>query len=312
VAAESGESPTAVYAGIAGNIVIALAKFVAAFFSGSAAMLAEGIHSLVDTANELLLLFGLRQSKRPPDETHPFGHGQELYFWTLIVAMLLFGLGGGVSIYEGIRHLQHPAPLEDAFWSYVVLAIAFVAESVSLGLALKDFLPTTGGKSIWQALRDSKDPTVVTLIGENGAAMVGVIVAAIGVFLSHRLQQPELDGVASIIIGAVLAVVAIFLTYESKGLLVGETADLAIVHAIRHLAESDPAVQAVGYPYTLHFGPHEILLNLELHFQPALTAVEIATAVDRVEKGIRSHYPQITRIFIEAEAFTAAQGAGTR
>ncbi len=299
---QAEESPTAVYGAIISGIIIAVAKFVAAFITGSSAMLSEGIHTVVDTGNELLLLFGIRQSRQPPDEAHPFGHGKEIYFWSLIVALLLFGMGGGMSIYEGIGHMQHPEPLENPLWSYVVLGISFIAEGASVAIAMKEFVPTISDESVWHALRTSKDPTVTTVLVENVAAVLGVIVALLGVYLGERLNDPRFDGIASIVIGAILAVVAVFLAYESKGLLVGETADIDVVRGIRQLAESDPTVTAVGTPYTMHLGPRDVLLNLDLQFKQDALAEEVTAAVDRIETAIHAHYPTVKRIFIEAEA----------
>jgi len=298
------ESPIAIYGAIAANFVIAVAKFVAAFFTGSSAMLSEGVHSVVDTGNECLLLLGKKQSQRPADPGHPFGHGQELYFWSLIVAIVLFGVGGGISVYEGVAHLLRPAPLEDPTWNYVVLGIALLAEGISWTIALRQFLPTVEDESIWHALRTSKDPTVVTVLGEDTAALLGLAVAFLGVFLGHRLRNPYLDGIASIVIGLILATVAGLLAYESRGLLVGEAADTAIVEHIRALAEADPDVTQAARPMTMHLGPSEVLLTLSLQFKDELTADDLAATIDRLERRIQQEHPTVKRIFIEAEAFT--------
>jgi cation diffusion facilitator family transporter len=302
MSSRTSEKPIFVYGAIAANLAVAVTKFIAAFFTGSSSMLSEGIHSVVDTGNQSLLLLGIHLSKRPADETHPFGYGKELYFWSLIVAMLLFGIGGGMSVYEGITHWQHPNPLEDPTWNYVVLALAFVFEGVSWTIALKEFLPEVGQKSFWQAIRTSKDSSIITVVFEDSAALAGLTVAFLGVFLSHRFNIPQLDGAASIIIGLILAVVAILLAYESRGLLLGESADTTIVTSIQKLAKADPAVEQVKYPLTMHFGPDEVLLNLDIQFCPELSATEVISTVDRLEKAIRKEYPNIKHIFIEAEA----------
>jgi cation diffusion facilitator family transporter len=299
----SSERPITVYGAIAANAVIGLSKFAAGIISGSSAMLSEAIHSVVDTGNELLLLLGIHRSRRPADELHPFGHGKELYFWTLIVAILLFGLGGGMSIYEGISHLRHPAEIKDPVWNYVVLGIAFVAEGTSWAIALNKLLRNRKpGQGIWDALRASKNPAVFVVLAEDSAALLGIWVAFLGVLLGHALRNPYLDGAASIIIGLILATVAGFLAYESRDLLVGESADPDVLQSIRRLAEADPAVVDVSRPLTMHFGPDQVLLNLDIEFRPDLSAAEITAAVDRLEAGIRKERPSIKRIFIEAES----------
>ena len=296
------DKPTAVYAAAGANFIIAITKFVAAGFTGSSAMLSEGVHSVVDTGNQLLILLGIRRSTKPADDAHPFGYGKELYFWSLIVAMLLFGIGGGISFYEGVRHLRHPSEMGDPTWNYVVLGIAVVVEFFAWWIALRALLATRGERSIWRALRDSKDPAVFIVLGEDTAAMLGLLVAFLGVFLGHQLDMPILDGVASLVIGTILALVAVFLAYESKGLLLGESADTTVVAGVRALAERDPAVERAGRPLTMHLGPRQILLNLDIQFRPELSAAEVTGAVDRLEQDIRAAHPDIKRIFIEAES----------
>lgn len=291
------------------NLLIAVTKFVAAGFSGSSAMLSEGIHSTVDTGNQLLLLLGMKRSRRPADDDHPFGHGKELYFWSLIVAVALFGLGGGMSAYEGITHLLRPHPLEDPTWNYAVLGAAFLFEGLSWFIAFKQLRPAIREQGLWSALRSSKDPSIVTVFFEDSAALVGLVVAFLGVFIGHRLGSPLADGVASIVIGAVLAAVAVFLVYESRGLLLGETADPEVVEDIRRLARSLPGVAEVGRPLTMHLGPDEVLLNLEIDFRPNLAPGQISAEVDRLEREIRERHPEMKRIFIEAKAL---RGASTK
>jgi cation diffusion facilitator family transporter len=303
VSSQSPERPITVYGAIAANAVIGVSKFAAGIISGSSAMLSEAIHSVVDTGNELLLLLGIHRSRKPADELHPFGHGKELYFWSLIVAILLFGLGGGMSIYEGISHLRHPAVIKDPTWNYVVLGVAFIAEGTSWAIALNKLLKRKkAGQGIWDAVRASKNPAVFVVLAEDSAALLGIVVAFLGVLLGHTLSNPYLDGAASIIIGLILATVAGFLSYESRDLLVGESADADVLQAIRRLAEADPAVVGVSRPLTMHFGPEQVLLNLDIEFRPDLSASEITAAVDRLEAGIRKERPSIKRIFIEAES----------
>ena len=301
------ESSRAIYAAIAANLAIAASKFVAAAFTGSAAMMAEGVHSVVDTGNGALLLLGRRQSRKPPDAAHPFGYGKELYFWTLIVAIEIFGLGGGVSIYEGLLHLWHPVQFQNPMWNYAVLGFAFVAEGVSFMFASKAFIAEKGERSIWRTVRASKDPTTFAVLFEDGAAMLGLVVAFIGVFLAHRLQNPYFDAGASIVIGAILATVAVVLAYESKGLLVGEGVDPDMLRDIRRMSESDPGVISVKRAMTMHFGPDTILLAMDIRFRPDISAAEVERSVDRVEKRIRDRHPEVKHIFVEADSLASPE-----
>ena len=303
------DRPVAIYGAMAANLVIAVTKFVAAGFTGSSAMISEGIHSLVDTGNQVLLLLGIRRSRRPPDAGHPFGHGKELYFWSLVVAMLLFGVGGGMSVYEGISHLLHPHPLEDATWSYGSLAIAFVFEGISWWLAMRQLRPLVRERGIWGALRTSKDPSVLVLFFEDSAALVGLVFAFLGIFLGHLWNSPLPDGVASVLIGLLLAGVATLLVRESKGLLLGESVEPEILADIRRIVGSDPAVARANYPLTMHLGPEEVLMNLEIDFRPGLPPGRITESIVRLEAEIRRRHPEVKRIFIEARALRDGKAA---
>jgi cation diffusion facilitator family transporter len=298
-----------VYVATAANLAIAITKFIAAAVSGSSAMFAEGVHSLVDTGNELLLLLGLRRSRRPADACHPYGYGQELYFWSLIVAVVLFGIGGGVAIYNGASHLMRPRPIEDPFWAYVVLAIAVVLEGTSWFFAMSGMVARTGGRSLWQTIRRSDDPSVFTILFEDSAALAGLATAFLGVYVGHRLNNPYVDGAASIVIGLILAVVALFLIRESKGLLIGEAANPEVVESITAIVREDSDVVAVDRVLTLVLGPDDILLNLDARFHPSLSAAELAVAVSRLERAVRQRNPSIRRIFIEAAAMTGSAAA---
>jgi cation diffusion facilitator family transporter len=295
-----------VYGAIAANCGIAVTKFIAAGVTGSSAMLSEGIHSAVDCGNGMLLLVGMKLSKRNATAQHPFGHGKELYFWSLMVAVLIFGLGGGISAYEGVLHILRPAPLRDATWNYIVLGAAAVFESGSFAVAMRQFLRTNQGRPFWRALRSSKDPTTYTVLAEDAAALAGLAVAALGVYLSHRFDSPVIDGAASIVIGVLLAGVAVLLIAESRGLLigVGVTAETAL--AIRGLAARNPRVRAAASPLSMYLGPDEILLTLDVEFERDSTADEIVAAVANIERDIRSAYPKISRIYIEARAIGGA------
>jgi len=298
------ESKVAIFAAIAGNLAIAATKLIAAFFSGSSAMLSEGIHSLVDTGNGLLLLVGLKKSKKPADTKHPFGHGKELYFWPFVVATLIFALGGGMSVYEGVTHLMHPATHTDATWNYVVLGFAFVFESISSIFAFRAFRKELKGQGALRAIHASKDPTSFTVLFEDTAALLGLVVAFVGIFLGQVFHSPYFDGSASIVIGLILASVAVFLAYETKGLLIGEGVNPETLDDLRSIAGADPAVQEVRKSLTMHFGPHEVLLTLDILFRNELTAEEITSAVNRIEASIRGKYPEIKHIFIEAKSLT--------
>lgn len=296
-------------AAIVGNVCIAAVKFVAAGLTGSSAMISEGIHSLVDTGNGGLLMYGLRRGTRPADEAHPFGHGMELYFWSLIVAVSIFGIGGGMSIYEGITHMRHPVSLEDPTINYIVLAVAVLFEGYSFSVAWRTFRKTRGSRRTLAAIHHGKDPSLFTVLFEDSAALLGLAVAFVGVFLSHQLDAPVLDGLASVVIGCILVVAALWLAYESRSLLVGEAADPEMVAAIREIVLADPAVTGLGVVLTMHLGPDDVLLNIEVRFRGGLPAEEIHEAIHRIEARIAEPYPEVSRVFIEVEALTGAAGA---
>ena len=296
------ESRIAIYAALAGNAAVAITKGLAAGITGSSAMLSESIHSAVDTGNEALLLVGKRRSARPPDEAHPFGHGQELYFWTLIVSLVIFAGGGAVSCYEGILRLLNPSPPESSIWNYIVLGLAGIFEGASLYIGLRQFRRAYPGQPFWTVVRRSKDPTIFTVVFEDSAALVGLVFAFLGVYLSGRFGTSAFDATASILIGLLLMGVAVILVRESKGLLTGEAADREVQRGIRGILESDRDVVAANPPLTIYFGPETILLAAEIEFSDRLTAVQIGSAIDRLEAAVRSQYPKVKRIFIEAES----------
>jgi cation diffusion facilitator family transporter len=303
----ASESRVAIFAAILGNIAIALTKFIAAYFSGSSAMLSEGIHSLVDTGNGGLLLLGLYKSRKPPDFTHPFGHGKELYFWSLIVAITIFALGGGMSIYQGIAHLTHPKPLNDPFWNYVVLVCAFVFESISWMFGWKAFRKVKGKDRILEAIHKSKDPATFMVVFEDSGALLGLVIAFGGVFLGQQLHNPSLDGAASIVIGLMLGSMSLFLAYESKGLLIGEGVDEKTLRRLRAIVAQDPAVEHVSRILTMYFGPREVMLTLDVKFRDELSAREIRRAVARLHDSVQKEYPEITRIFFGSESLVERQ-----
>jgi cation diffusion facilitator family transporter len=280
------ESPVVIYGALLANLGIAIAKFVAAAMTGSSAMISEGIHSLVDTGNELLLLWGLRRSRTPADTDHPFGHGQELYFWSLIVAVLLFGVGGGMSIYEGITHVIDPSPLEDPFIAYVVLAIALLLEGASWVIAARAVAAGVGEDGVIAAIRSSKDPSVITVLLEDSAALAGLVAAAVGIYLSHQLEAPWIDGVASIVIGIILAAVAVFLVAEARGLLIGERADDTVIERLHRVAEADARVEQVVEVRTMHMGPSHVLVTMRVRFTD-VDAAELIDVIDALEMQLR-------------------------
>jgi cation diffusion facilitator family transporter len=301
--ARAAPSKKPFYAACAGNVIIAVAKFAAAFITGSSAMLAEGFHSTIDATNNLLMLLGIRRSRRAPTAQHPFGFGKELYFWSLIVAIMIFGIGGGLSIFEGALHIANPEPLGDPLWSYVVLLVSFIADGATLIVAYKEFEPHRGRRGLWQGIHRSKDPTKFTVVLEDGAATLGVIFAAVGVFLAHRTGDPRYDAAASVLIGLLLCAIATVLAVESKGLLLGESASEETLREIRRTIEHDRDVVGVRNILTMHLGPAELLLNLDVQFAQELGVPEITRAIERLESEIRRAHPEIKQIFIEARAF---------
>lgn len=294
------ESKVAIYGAIGANVAIAATKFVVAGITGSSAMLSEGIHSAVDTFNGVLLLVGIRLSQRPATPEHPFGHGKELYFWSLIVAVLIFGLGGGVSFYEGVQHIRKPEPMRDPTWNYVVLALAFVFEGTSFLIALRQFRAQARGVPFWRALGQSKDPTTYTVLAEDSAALIGLAVAALGIYLSHRFGLPELDGAASVVIGLLLAGVAVLLIGQARGLLIGEGIRPETARAIRSLAMEQPSVSDVGHVLSMYIGPDEVLAIVDVNFKEGTATGEAADAISAIEGQVRARFPMIRRLFIEA------------
>ncbi len=298
-----------VYWALSANIAIAILKFVAAGFTGSSAMMSEGIHSTVDSANELLLLLGIHRSKKIPDKTHPFGYGQEIYFWSLIVSILIFGLGGGMSIYEGIKHIQQPEELVNLVWNYAVLGGAFLFEGTSFVIAVRTLNQNKGIRgTFFQRVRISKDPTRFVVIFEDGAALGGLTIAAIGVFLDHHYDLPVADGIASILIGLLLSYVAVVLVIESRNLLIGESMQPYIVDDIMKLVREDRNVETLSRPLTMHMAPDEVLLALDVQFVHQLSSAEITDTINRLERNIRKNFPEIKRIYIEARNLSEDEG----
>ena len=293
-------SKLAIYAAIAANVAIAGTKLTVAGITGSSAMLSEGIHSSVDSFNGVLLLVGIRLSQRPATPEHPFGHGKELYFWSLIVAVLIFGLGGGISLYEGVRHISHPVPLHDPTWNYAVLGAAGLFEGISFAVALRQFQRLAGDTPFWVFVRQSKDPTTYTVLAEDSAALAGLAIAAVGIALSHRLQMPALDGAASVLIGLLLAGVAGVLAWQSRGLLIGEGIRPETAGALRAIALAQPGVRDVGRVLSMYVGPNDALVTMDLDFDAGTETADAARVMAQVERQVRERYPMIRRVFIES------------
>ncbi|HEX8605928.1 MAG TPA: cation diffusion facilitator family transporter [Pseudoduganella sp.] len=301
------DSQKVIYAAIVANLGIATAKFIVAGITGSASMVAEGIHSAVDTGNEFLLLLGERQSARPADRKHPFGYGKSLYFWALIVALSVFSLGGGLSIYHGIAALQAPPPLEDPLWNYVVLGAAAVFEGYSWNVSRKALNASRKpGTTLWQAVRASKDASVFTVFIEDSAALLGIVIAAAGIALGHYFNNPYCDPAASILIGVLLVGAAFMLARETGGLLVGESIDRDQVAALHALFDREPALDHVASLRTMQMGPDEVLLAASVQFRRGMPIDEVERAIARLEAAIAAEHPVIRHVYFEASALRAA------
>lgn len=295
-------SKKVIYAAMIGNGLIAIAKFVGATITGSSAMLSEGIHSLVDTGNQSLLLYGIARSKRPADEKHPFGYASEIYFWAFIVAILIFSIGAGISVYHGVEKVLHPHAVQDPMINYIILGLAMVFEGVAWWIAFKEFSTTQGKKSLFQAVKESKDPTIFTVLFEDTAAMLGLIVAFIGIWVSVTFNMPVIDGVASIVIGVILAGTALVLALETKGLLIGEAAAPEIVDEIRELISKQPAIVALNEIRTLHRGPNDVLLALSVDYNDEIPAGMVERTNTEIEIAIKKRFPVVKRLFIEVQS----------
>lgn len=298
-----GESKKSVVAALIGNTLVAITKYIAAAITGSSAMLSEAVHSTSDTGNQVLMLLGLHKAKRPADRAHPFGHGKEIYFWCLIVAMLLFGLGGGVSIYEGILELVgEPRDLGDPLVNYVVLAIAACFETYSLTVAGREFWKHKGDRGVVEAIHRGKDPSYVVVLLEDTAALLGLVVAAGGVLATELTGDATWDAIASIVIGTLLCAVATWLAYESKGLLVGESAEPEMERRLEALAAEEGVVDHATRVMTMYFGPDAVLVAMDLAFTKGARSDDIAGAVSRLDRRIRDEFPRVKNVFLEVSA----------
>jgi cation diffusion facilitator family transporter len=296
---------------LAANVGIAVAKFVAAAITGSSAMLTEGVHSLVDSSNQLLLMYGRKRAAKPADALHPAGYGRELYFWSFVVALLVFALGAGVSVYEGVIHFLEPEPAVSPLIAYGVLVIAFALEGGSTVAAFREFDRARRGQSWWRALVSTKDATTVIVLLENGAAMAGILIAAGGLAISQATGDPRFDGVASVLIGLLLAVVATFLAREAKGLLIGEAADPALIAGIR-AAVSRPGITGIGEIMTIHNAPDQIVAAVNVDFDNRLGAGDVERIVDEIERLLQSEFPAIYRVYVRPHEDAGAKFGAAR
>jgi len=299
---EAHSNKLVIHAALAGNLAIAIAKSSSAAITGSSAMFSEAIHSFVDTGNQTLLLLGLRRASRPADARHPFGYGREIYFWAFVVAIVIFAVGAGVSIYEGVHKIQEPTPIQSAHWNYLILGFAFVVEGGAWLIAWRAFDSTRGKRSMLAAVRASKDPSVFTVLLEDSAAMLGIVVAFLGIYLSEALDLPVLDGVASVLIGMILASAAIVLAQETKALLIGESADPEILEEIKQVLGGRSAIERVNEILSMHQGPEDILVNVSVEFRDGLALGEVERHITEIEREIKARIPNARRIFIEAQA----------
>jgi cation diffusion facilitator family transporter len=294
-------SKRVIYAALAGNLMVAVTKFAAAGWTGSSAMLSEAIHSLVDTSNQVLLLYGIHRASIPPDAEHPLGHGRELYFWSFIVALLMFMLGACVTFYEGVSHIANPHAVTDSYINYIVLGCSALFEGATWAIALKEFRKTKGGASYLEAFRRSKDPPSYMVLFEDTAALLGLLVAFAGTLGSQLLAMPQLDGVAAVGISLVLGIAALLLARESKGLLIGEQASPRVCKAIAEIAKQVPGIERADVVFTVHLAPDQIVAALSLEFADNLTTPDIEEKVLTLERGICGTLPEVVAIFIKPQ-----------
>ncbi len=299
----AGSSRKAIFAALIGNSLIAITKFGAAAFTGSSAMLSEGIHSLVDTGNQVLLLLGLKRAQRPPSPGFPFGHGKEVYFWSFAVAILIFALGAGISLYQGYAHIKNPVALENVVINYIVLALAIVFEAGAFMVALREFNAQRGKLSVLEAVRRGKDPSLFVVLFEDGAAMLGLLVALVGIYLADQTGNLVYDGAASMVIGLILAATAVWLAYETQSLLIGESAAEWIREAVDAAIGNSAGIVTVNEVATLHMGPNFILVTISVDFASAMSSDDVESCVAGLTREIKAIDPSVRRVFVEAEKF---------
>ena len=299
----AGSSKKVIYAALIGNGAIAITKFIASAITGSSAMFSEGIHSVVDTGNQVLLLFGLKRAKKPADKHFPYGHGKEIYFWSFVVAILIFAVGSGLSIFKGIAHIKHPEVITSPYINYIVLSVAILIEAFVFYIALKEFNKSKGKRTYMQAIRQGKDPGMFVVLLEDLAAMLGLMVAMLGIAVSQLTGNYVYDGIASVGIGIILAAIAALLAYETKGLLIGESADLSVVKGIGKIVKNNRGVERVNEVLTMHMGPDYILVNLSVEFNDEIRTEKMENAISKIDKEIKRKFKNVKRVFIEAESW---------
>lgn len=297
----AASSKKVIYAALVANAIIAVIKFAAAFITGSSAMFSEGIHTTVDTGNQLLLLLGIKKAQKPADANHPFGYGKEIYFWSFIVAIMVFAVGAGVSIYEGIHSVMDPHPIENVMLNYGVLGFAVIATGIAWYFALKEFNQIKGKRGVFETVHKEKNPTTFVVLFEDSAALAGLFVALAGIGLSQWTGNPIYDGIASICIGIILGTTATWLAYETKGLLIGESADKKIITGIKNIASRHKAIKTINEALTIHMGPEYVLATLSVDFEDSLTASLIEDDINEITGEIKQSYPTVKRVFVEAE-----------
>lgn len=303
----SSGSKKVIYAGLVANVAILAAKVTAAAATGSSAMLAESFHSAVDTGNSLLLLLGEHRSRIPADDIHPFGHGKELYFWTFVVSVSMFAVGGVMSILEGIRHLIKPGQITSTHWAYIVLGISAAFSAVSMMIGLREVNRRKGDQTLLQFVRRSKDPAISTVVLEDLGDITGEVTAMLAILLTARLHIPYFDGAGSILIGLVMICVSGLLANESRGLLIGESADRELIDSVKKLVSGDSAVERVGQLLTMQLGPEQVLLNLEVEFYPQGSIDALEQAIERITRNIQKHHPMVKQVYLEANSLEPKQ-----
>jgi cation diffusion facilitator family transporter len=291
-----------IFAGLAANLLVATSKYVAAFITGSSSMLSEAVHSTADCLNQVLLFYGMHRARKRPTQDHPLGHGREIYFWSFIVALLIFSLGAGVSVYEGITHILHPHVIESFAVSYGVLGVAIVLEGVSWSVAFKEFRRRKGARGWLQAAEETKDPRTLMMFSEDTAALMGLLVALAGTAAAQVTGNPFWDGMASIVIGVLLAIVALFLARENKKLLIGESARPALMTAIEEATREAAAVEELNGLLSFQLSPDEVVVVLSVHFTPTMHAVEVEQAIERLEAKIRGEHPEVVMLVVKPQS----------
>lgn len=295
-------SKKVIFAALIGNFLIFISKLIAALYTNSSAMFSEAIHSIVDCGNQVLLLYGIKKAGQKPDHEHPFGYGKELYFWSFCVAMLIFAVGAGVSLYEGIHKIMAPEEVTSIHINYIVLGVAMLFEAYPWKMAYDEFNRRRGKRGLVEAIRRSKDPSLFAILFEDTAAMLGLMTALIGLFIGDYFDIPQADGMASVIIGLILASTAVVLAFETKSLLIGESADPAVIKSIRDLFDGHEDIDNINEVLTMHFGPNDVLLNLSLDFKNDIPAGQVENIISMFEQKIKKKHPEIKRVFIEAQS----------